>query len=216
MRNILTILFSLLYLFVPAEPLSVRNCSDDTPGWGESLGTVSFASDQTWTIGSQTWSDAVQATNCNKTFFYGGLYENFASDCRSNPDYPGDLFSWCAVARFKNSLCPAPWRVPTRRDFIDLDKALGGSGKNRRNSCLRDKYLNDWGGIYGGLYVSSGILDNFGGMQGQGWAASYWSQSEGAGTVYGVFLGFETCNRARVRPREQFPKFLGLSLRCVK
>ena len=115
--------------------------------WPSALGNVSFATDSTWTISGndifQIWSDAVQTDYCsNKTSFRGGLnvkenneyidneWVHFYVDCRSNPGQKGDLFSWLAVYELRRELCPYPWRVPTVQDFIDLDIALGGTGRN--------------------------------------------------------------------------------------
>jgi len=188
-----------------------RNCNTDTPGWGASLGTVSFASTQTWTITSgtitQIWSDAVQATGANKTTFDGGTSSNNKADARSNPDYKGDLFSYVAVIRFQDELCPSPWRVPTQQDFIDLDIALDGTGSSQTNATHRDKYLNSWGGLYGG---NSNVIGTLGS---QGLVALYWSQSESSATG-GYGLDFRSNDF--VNPQYGFRKDYGLSLRCVR
>jgi len=110
-------------------------CSDITPGWGRSLGVVSFYTDNEWTVEGngvfQIWSDAVTATDCQKETFSFGDDQNiilghhfYLADCRSNPGFPGDLFSWCAVVHFADVLCPYPWRVPTQQDFSDLNTVL--------------------------------------------------------------------------------------------
>jgi len=158
-----------------------ERCGTDTPGWGVSLGTVGFASNKIWEIGNQVWSDAVTASACNKTSFHGGYRGSFSRtdyyfmDCRSNPNFPGDLFSWCAVIGFGNQLCPEPWRVPTRQDFINLDIALGGNGQGcSNNSAHFTKYINIWGASYGG----EAWRDRGGSLHGQGRSAYYWSKTE--------------------------------------
>ena len=115
------------------------------------LGTVSFESDQTWTTTGRgrtlIWSDAVHATGCNKEDFAGGA-GNLVSDCRrgsaTGAPLPGvweqgevvapnrSFFSWCAVMTHAETLCPAPWRVPTREDFAILDIHFGGDGVRHR------------------------------------------------------------------------------------
>jgi uncharacterized protein (TIGR02145 family) len=136
------------------------------------LGTVSFATSQTWVVGNQTWSDAVTATGCNKTNLKtvsrGDTFVQLA-DCRSNPDFPGDLFSWMAVNQFRNKLCPTPWRVPTASDFRNLDIALGGTGGYFISKSHAEKYISVWGGAFGGCANEIGNL-----LEGQ---AYYWSQS---------------------------------------
>ena len=110
----------------------------------------------------QIWSDAVKATSC---------LTNKNCCCNEN-GYPGDLFSWYSVVFFQDELCPAPWRVPSREDFINLDKALGGTGNNNQsNTTLRDKYINNWGGAFGG-FLNYGMLSNQGSM-GYYWSLSY-------------------------------------------
>jgi uncharacterized protein (TIGR02145 family) len=191
------------------EPTEQRTdgCNTNTPGWGESLGTVSFVTDQTWRVGLHTWSDVVQASNCNKTAFDGGLINNFNADCRSNPNNKGDFFSWCAIARFGNELCPEPWRVPTLDDFVALDRALGGNGSRRTNVRHRNRYLTNWGGTYGGRALSDGALLN------QGTWGIYWSQSENnAGS--GFRLNFAT--DGYVGPRGWDNKNRGFAVRCVR
>ena len=167
------------------------------------LGTVTFATAQTWTIGAQMWSDAVQATGCNKIAFDGNN-----PDCRSNPDYKGDLFSWYAVDSYKSQLCPSGWRVPTRQDFIDLDIALGGTGNNRNSDVTTvAKYLNTWDGVYGGACIADGALDN------QGLTAYYWSQLEN-GTNNAYSLAYSS--GGSIYPQNYNYKLYGFTLRCVQ
>jgi len=201
---------------------SQGNCNFDTPGWGNTLGTVSFHTNQIWTIEgygiSQIWSDAITATNCQKTTFNGGDVEtqSFNADCRSNPDFSGDLFSWCAVVRFADVLCPYPWRVPTQQDFINLDIAMGGVGaRNNANNNLdpqfiTDNYINRWGGAFGGFNFSDGAFHN------QDFAGYYWSQSEHTTNHGGVLtIG----SNGSVNPQGSQGGFLvkphGFTLRCV-
>ena len=206
------------------EFLASTRCNLDTPGWGENLGIVSFATDRIWTISgngvTQIWSDVVTATHCQKTTFDRGIFNhrnpkklNFNADCRSNQNFPGNLFSWCAVARFKETLCPHPWRVPTEGDFVALDKAMGGTGENgQNNSNLRNRYLNDWGGVYGGYCCSSD-----GSFLHQGSFAYYWSQSE-ANAGFGFVLTFQLQSSGLIYPQLDNTnyKHIGFSLRCVR
>ena len=193
---------------------SARFCNANIPGWNESLGIVSFASDRTWMIDTRIWSDAVTATNCDKTSFNTVCRScennlSYNADCRSNPDYPGDLFSWCAVFRFQDELCPAPWRVPTREDFISLNRTLRDTIVNFRpkNPEIRDKYLNDWGGVYGGGCFLGGRLYD------QGTHALYWSQSEN-NPDHGYRLFF--AENGVVYSAVGYFKRNGFALRCVR
>jgi uncharacterized protein (TIGR02145 family) len=179
------------------------------------LGKVSFATDSVWVVGSQTWSDAVTATKCQKTTFYGQdtITEIFLSDCRSNPDYKGDLFSWEAVNQYQNVLCPNGWRVPTKEDFVDLNIALGGTGENEQhNLTLANKYINTWAGAWGGLCDQIGQIGQIVGFQGT--HALYWSQSEY--TVNYMYILYVDLY-GNIDPQTYgYISGFGLSLRCVK
>jgi hypothetical protein len=101
------------------------------------------ASTQTWVFGSQTWSDAIQIPECNKADFDGGTTDEPKADCFSKThreedtgysDYIGQKYeydthkkdrtyysySWPYVSQNAALLCPAPWRVPSKQDYIDL------------------------------------------------------------------------------------------------
>lgn len=189
---------------------STLRCNTETPGWGEELGEVYFATDQTWIIGNQEWSDAVVLANGNKEEFYGGSIDDelgFYADARSNPGYKGTLFSWCAVVRYQDQLCPDGWRVPTSDDFVALDIALGGTGANQNPASHLDKYVTDWGGEYTGYCGISGMLLS------QDFDAEYWSIPEGS-EKEALYLGYK---RSRyVGPLSSFDKGLGFTLRCVR
>jgi len=215
MKKISTTIFALI---LSATVFAQQNT------WPSALGNVSFATDSTWTISRefmfsnmdnifQIWSDAVQTDKCSrKESFNGGSFEEgFNIDCRSNPDQKGDLFSWRAVFEFKYELCPYPWRVPTRQDFINLDMALGGGGMvfrcDRRWSHI-DKYFNNWGGVFGGRSNSKGYL------VGQNLRADYWSQEPSFGCS-AYTLSF-TDTKGHIFPQNCIERCFGASLRCVR
>ncbi len=186
-----------------------------------SLGTVSFATTAQYVVPAadsvpQTiWSDAVTATGCNKPIYEAvslsvdSTVTYYMSDCRNNPGYPGDLFSECAVLRYGHILCPSPWRVPTKEDFINLDKALGGTGNNRGDDITTlSKYMDPsiWGGAYGG-YV------NYGSLISSGKEAFYWSSENTCLYLFYFQLG------NAIHP--QYSGFykdngFGYTLRCVR
>jgi uncharacterized protein (TIGR02145 family) len=179
-------------------------CNSNTPGWGDSLGTVSFVSRQTWVVGSQTWSANVRASNCGKTTFDGGPVSNsFNADCRSSRrSNSGDFFSWCAVTRFADQLCPSPWRVPTSGDFTILVESLGGSS----HITIHNRLGKQRGALGNGNANSSGVSR-------RGQAAFYWSQSE-LDAEHG--FNFYADENEIVNPQSVQPKSLGLILRCVR
>jgi len=218
---------------------------DDEPKeWNTSLGIASFATDRTWIIlGNgikQIWSDAVQTDYCsNKTSFKGLDWDttldwdtvnwhnlNYNVDCRSNPNQKGDLFSWRAVSELKNELCPAPWRVPTSRDFINLDIAMGGTGTNRMGSeydqFMRDTYLNPdvWGGERGGIIAF--FSDQEWKMVNQGRSGAYWTQTEWGTSNLGPTAHFlslifgNPSNSIWIYPSTHTSISNGHSLRCIR
>ena len=222
--NLVILLFALMHLQAQNDttihhrtfpPIVVPTCNTNTPGWGDSLGIVSFVTAKTWTIQgtgtnahiSQIWSDAVTASVCDKVNFDGGSARSFNADCRSNPGQKGDLFSWCAVVRFQHTLCPDDWRVPTQQDFIDLGIALGGRARNITDTITRNRYLNEWGGTYGGSFSSTA------GMAYQGLRAGYWSQTELDATI-GRRLRFDI--NGFISSQGWSIKLNGHTLRCIR
>ena len=218
MKKILTFAVAVACAFTATAQSG--KCVNETPALQNGLGTVSFISSKTWRVGNQVWSDAVTATKCQKTTYYGISSGEYNADCRKNGDY-GDLFSWCAVSRFQKQLCPAPWRVPTTEDFAALDKALENNGKETvaeksgygtvartaQEMSQRDKYLKFWGGVYGGYCLSDGALYY------QGSTAYYWSQSEySSGMAYRLYFA----SNGEVYPQGDENKGIGISLRCVR
>jgi uncharacterized protein (TIGR02145 family) len=191
------------------------------PGWGESLGVVSFVSDREWRIEGngivQIWSDAVQATGCDKEHI-GGSARNRATrqhfiltDCRSNPDHPGDFFSWCAVARFADTLCPAPWRVPTAKDFCGLDKILFNRNKCNTHIVTPEKmietYINLWGGAFGGGAGGRGIL--FSNVKAYYWSSTIFEEA------YAYHLNYDVHGNIQSQCVMN-TKGMGFSLRCIR
>lgn len=184
-----------------------NGCNTVTPMWGENLGTVSFATNQEWTIGNQIWSDAVQTSVCSgrsPSTFETGNSMNSCANCRSNPGQKGDFFSWCAIMRFADELCPSPWRVPTKDDFLELVLALDGEETERfNNTPVRNRLLNDWGGSYVSyIYNPAGMLQQS--------DAVYWTQSE---TNHSLFF----CSGGWIdRQSLEVPHNYGAALRCVR
>ena len=174
----------------------------------DGLGKISFASTQTWTVTSgtvtQTWSDAVVAAGADgKTTF-----DASKADWRNNPGYKGTLFSWEAVNKYKDKLCPDGWRVPTYLDFMYLDLCLGGTGEHHYIATVIAKYTNPsvWGGQYNGGCAGDGTL------LGQGVYGEYWTQEFGSSIqTYSLFFSLG----GGVTPGI-VAKWAGLTVRCVK
>jgi uncharacterized protein (TIGR02145 family) len=200
--------------------LPENRCNSNTPGFGVTLGTVTRRTPQEWEVGTQIWTDVIFAENCQKTTFNGGApgLEQYNADCRSNIFIPerefpeGDLFSWCAIERFKEELCPYPWRIPTWQDFRDLDIALDGNGSMQwyQMERITEKYLGVWGGsLWGGQCNWVGDLEQHGAI------ASWWSQSEMSGT-HNNSSTLALYDTGGIYPNHALTKYWGLPVRCVK
>jgi uncharacterized protein (TIGR02145 family) len=194
---------------------ATAGCNTSVPGFGLTLDSVSFVGRDVWVIGEQLWSDAVQAKNCsNKRTYNAGILTlyDYNADCRSNPNKPGDLFSFCAVQRFQNVLCPFPWRVPTVEDFIALDRSLGGTGENGQSSSTHlANLVTTFGAAFSGYAYNTTFTDTNTGSE--DFSGAYWSSTP-LGKVSGLALYFDIENT--VNPAHSAPAWLGHSVRCVR
>ena len=131
------------------------------------LGVASFTTGTEITItGSsytQIWSRPVTATGCQKTAFNGGTVGSVKSDCRTNPNYAGDYFSWCAAIKYPDQLCPFPWRLPTPEDICRLHKAVTGANcVAATNANWYNQYVAAWAMQLAGYCEYNGDLGNQG------------------------------------------------------
>ncbi|MDR0581509.1 MAG: fibrobacter succinogenes major paralogous domain-containing protein [Prevotellaceae bacterium] len=167
------------------------------------------ASTNTWVIEgngiSQIWSDHINVPACDKADFNGGTDDAPRADCRNNPGYYF-LYSWPYVNKNAATLCPVPWRVPTIDDFLALYKALGGKGDWSKDETLVTKYINSWGGAYGGYCNNEGLPVN------QNLYADYWSSSEFSSTS-SYYFGYTDSS---VYPQYYYNKYHGFLIRCMK
>jgi uncharacterized protein (TIGR02145 family) len=217
----------------------VSGLTEDTPGWGASLGTVRFRSDKTWTIGGLTWSDVVLASACEKETFDGGIGGSspaFLADCRENKgsrnlaqpwetpdmvefDY-GHLFSMAAAVRFRNILCPEGWRVPRQADFEALVVALDGTAGLQESDVLRDKLVGDeseWGGVFGGSSSGAGAISADRHQTGRYWSVTEGNATNGRHLLVGRAMNasFDFADNV-VSTEANFGKGNGLLVRCVR
>jgi len=210
-----------------------------TVTWGNSTNT-NIESGITTIVGtdgrsSQLWSGAVQAVGCRKgtttsqNAFSAGPAGNYNADCRptaaqatgtaANRDRQGHYFSWCAVMRFADELCPPTggWRVPDSADFGILHRNLGYAMPIHSGgtvSLIGNTYIPgsgtaaipEFGGTWGGARwtPSVGLLTEE--------ASYYWSSTEGgAANVYYLFL-----YSGSLTPHGIFSRANGITLRCVR
>jgi uncharacterized protein (TIGR02145 family) len=178
------------------------------------VGTVNFRTNEETVIkideeNYQIWSDAVNASACqNRTAYNGGSSAPFLSDCRGNASHAGvSMFSWCAVVRFQDELCPGDWRIPSLQDFLKLNIVLGGSGDpgNITNATVAPRYLSIWNGVYRGYYLAAG-----GALQSTANAIYWASESVDATTARWLSINVNSYNHVAQS------KGFGLQLRCVR
>jgi uncharacterized protein (TIGR02145 family) len=108
------------------------------------------ASTKTWTIESpdgkikQMWSDHINVPACNKSDYNGGTSDEYKADCRSY-NYEGTThyyYSWQYVNENQHTLCPDPWRVPTRDDFRNYGRAHSGNAYGEIIVYSKQQYDN--------------------------------------------------------------------------
>jgi uncharacterized protein (TIGR02145 family) len=166
------------------------------------------ASTNLWFIKDQIWSDAIQLPVCNKADF-----EETSTNpqCRSHTENGNTAYyyNWPYAAQNAATLCPSPWRVPTKDDFIALDIALGGDGENRGadQSWINTNYITNWGGTYAGCVSRSDVIY----VGNRVW---YWSSSSYGSSESAYNLTFNT--NAGVGPQSYYSKAYGFLVRCVK
>jgi hypothetical protein len=173
------------------------------------------ASTKTWKIESpdgkikQTWSDYIAVPACNKTDYDGGDRENPRSDCRSYT-FDGATFyyySWQYVKQNQHTLCPDPWRMPTKEDINDIVAAKDAGGGYIKNDPIYqfETERRDMGRMQGGLAVPT--------TSGQQVHAEY-------GDIHALWSASAKNRFQRPRPREPVVydggTTTGWRIRCVR
>jgi hypothetical protein len=148
------------------------------------------ASTRTWVITAngvtQTWSDHINLPECNKPDFDGGSVVMPKADCMHNRGRYY-FYSWPYVIHHAKKLCPAPWRIPTKNDFVIV-----------ANSSQR------WGGSRDGIYLNATSVKNWLDMYGYYWSAS------AVDSHWGWHL------RWPERELQKRPLCDGMAVRCVR
>jgi hypothetical protein len=149
------------------------------------------ATTRTWTVGEQTWSDAIHIPACNKK---NRMDSSTEPQCRSYTEGANTwyYYNWPYVQANAAKLCPAPWRVP------DLDETHGLT-----TTDLTPKLARAWG--YGGLATPDMVL-------GSENIYAHWI-AHPAGKTCAVVLWYSKNVPLSVTT---FGKEYGLRARCVK
>jgi uncharacterized protein (TIGR02145 family) len=212
-------------------------CSIADPEWGSTLGTITWGGSTdpntgiTTVIGTgsaaglaQQWTGHVKTTTCSSRILefrsgVGGTATRsegkFIADCRSSHVAEADLFSWCAVMRFKDQLCPDGWRVPTTADFCALDRIMNSDSdcNVQRSTSTSDGFRGQWAGA-----AYTGYADPAGGWWPQlelFTRSFYWSQSPHADVTEAYHLSYGS-QFTGSRENSRGNKSSGMALRCVR
>ncbi|MBQ9029538.1 fibrobacter succinogenes major paralogous domain-containing protein [Candidatus Saccharibacteria bacterium] len=140
---------------------------------------------------------------------YGGYYNFTAATAGTGSGYNQGTTSGTY------SICPKGWTLPTKDNFVSLDKAFGYSGENRSGGTAQwnASYANtDYSAGYPGLVLAGRYYSDYPTLY-SGQLAYYWS-STAASTTYAYRLNFDT-GSTNLYPQHQHSKFAGLSIRCV-
>jgi hypothetical protein len=166
------------------------------------------ASTRTWTVGNQVWSDVINDPKCDHDAFTNSNTDPY---CRSYTSGTNTwyYYNWPYVNKNQDALCSGQWRVPTKDDFIVLDKEFGGNGENREGadpSWVTSTYIERWGAAWHGWASGSsvGLLNS---------AIHFRSITESSETGAYYLLVYSS---GKVWPQRPDCKYCGFVVRCVK
>jgi uncharacterized protein (TIGR02145 family) len=177
----------------------------------------------TWTMSGQTWSDSEwkQTWSGASSYVPAGCINNTTFNNNLSPRYTnanlqagsGYLYNYVCVYKERHNLCPAPWRVPTVQDFIDLDRKFGGTGESRSGAesqeYITTNYINKWGGVYGGTAYAGDCT----GVCYKGTDSRYWSITGSKTQAHYLHLGYPN---GHISPQRDYDQSYGHQLRCVR
>jgi hypothetical protein len=148
------------------------------------------AGTQIWTFGDQTWSDAIHIPACDKEDFANS---NTEPQCRSYWNYY--YYNWPYVnTHAATTLCPSPWRVPTKADITALAAAT-----------TVENLVTAWG--KGGLVDPANTVPSYTNINGCYWSFEQYTSTIAYELVYGSTPNITLSDN---------PKNFGLQVRCVR
>jgi uncharacterized protein (TIGR02145 family) len=160
------------------------------------------------------------STQCGYYYNWQAAMQLSSAYYNTNVTYPSSTPS--TTANYIQGICPTGWHLPSggttevASEFVNLDKAVGGSGANsqtttnytafwRPTSTTAITSTDPWKGIYSGYSYDSG------GLNAQA-SAGYWWSSAGYNAPFAYLLRVYT----DVYPQHSSSKGYGFSVRCVK
>jgi uncharacterized protein (TIGR02145 family) len=114
------------------------------------------AGTNTYTCGTQIWSEPVRIAACNKSSFTESTTTPYCRSYTYN-SITYYYYNWSYVISYgSTTLCPQPWRVPTADDFQTLMSCLGASP----TANIYYPESSTWGGSMGGFTRRDGMHVN--------------------------------------------------------
>jgi uncharacterized protein (TIGR02145 family) len=153
-------------------------------------------------IGNKTW----MAENLNVKTGNSWCYNNGEAYCQKY----GRLYDWNTA----KSICPKGMRLPSEKDFDELEKAVGGDKVAAKRLKYRSGWSNNGNGTddYGFSALPSGYLNEgkyeYGGMIGFWWTATEKGRSGAVGAAL-------VPDKPDFQLIQDIPKSAGLPVRCV-
>ena len=141
-------------------------------------------------IGKQTW----MAENLN---FSGNCYDNKLTNCEKY----GGLYNWNVAIK----VCPSGWHLPSKSEYEELDKAVGGENVAGKKLKARSGWINGNGTDEFGF---SALPDGEGSL-----GVNWWSATEGS---FGIIAYMRSMGSADGAYWSSIKKSYLKSVRCVQ
>ena len=164
------------------------------------IATPPTAGTNTYTCGTQTWSEPIRIAACDKTSFTNSAT---TPDCRSYTynSIKYYYYNQIYMDTYKTTMCPSPWRVPSTADFNNLKSCLG-------SNPITNVYYpesSQWGGALAGFIACANSLNNAG-------SYGYYHSTDGVGSAPEAIFRFSSssCGVYDLSSCE------GYQIRCVR
>jgi uncharacterized protein (TIGR02145 family) len=183
----------------------------------EPMGAISFLSANTYSVGTQVWSDAVVAAAAagrQSVNYNGGSATNPLTDILpAGTSGGGTLFSWAVANRWGDKVCSGEWRMPTNSDYLDLSRTIGGSKHvdgGYVDATTLAAFKTQWNQIYGGHRAGTASYS------GLGTIATYWASNQSASDK-GYLMYLATNNNIYPNSTANAAyKYYAHQIRCIK
>lgn len=203
---------------IASSSSSAESSSSYVPPSGRSYGIMtdprtSAFSYRTVEIGGRTWMAENMAWQMTVSFCYG-------EDTHNCENY-GRLYVWGDA----KNLCPDGWSLPSKEEWEELIKSVGGGSAKQAGKALKTNsgWKNDGNGTdeYGFSALPAGYWSNYWGDDGERYfglegAAHFWSQTEfGSDSAYGLKLEFSVDSAWMSKYSVTGENYYALSVRCI-